>query len=192
MEITIISAQGLKNTTTWPWRLRPFATVSTVMPTSSFSSVTAATKVQTTSVDEKIGNIKTNNSNSMLGDKFYLSINPSQFLHAHICIYIQIYSKNFLKGRSELGWCMIPATDVLDGLIPVGFVRQFSYRLRNKDGSRGHGVVNVAVKLEASFVLEMHAQRSPVMTYLPEEREYSPVLGIPVTLPPSANMLQDK
>ncbi|CAN4127429.1 unnamed protein product [Withania somnifera] len=76
---------------------------------------------------------------------------------------------------------MIPATDVLDGLIPVGFVRQLSFRLRNKDGSRGHGVVNVAIKLEPSFVLEMHAQQSPsLMTYLPEVMEYSPVLGIPL------------
>lgn len=185
MEITIISAQGLKNTTTWPWRFRPFATISTV-------SNASMTEVHTTSVDEKIGNNNNNNNNSPTwGDKFHLSIDASLFLHGHLRIYIQIYSKNFLKGRSELGWCMIPVADVFNGLIPAGFVRQFCYRLRNNDGSRGHGVVNVAVKLDASFVLGMHPQRSPLMTYLPEVSEYSPVLGIPVT-ESSTNMLQDK
>ncbi|KAH0687813.1 hypothetical protein KY290_019425 [Solanum tuberosum] len=83
---------------------------------------------------------------------------------------------------------MIPAADVFDGLLPAGFLRQFSYRLRNKDGSRGNGVVNVAVKLDASLVLGMHPQRSPLMTYSPEVSEYSPVLGIPVTAS-STNML---
>ncbi|MCE5167064.1 hypothetical protein HAX54_035531, partial [Datura stramonium] len=180
--------QGLKNTTTWPWRLRPFATVSTVPASSS-----VAAEVHTTSfVDEKKGNSNHNNNisnnNPTWGDKFHLSIDASLFLHGHLCIYIQIYSKNFLKGRSELGWCKIPAADVFDRLLPAGFVRQFSYRLRNKDGSRGHGVVNVAVKLEASFVLGMHPQRSPLMTYLPEVSKYSPVLGIPVTAS-SINML---
>ncbi|MCD7447584.1 hypothetical protein HAX54_032202 [Datura stramonium] len=115
MEITIISAQGLKNTTTWPWRLRPFATVSTVPASSS-----VAAEVHTTSfVDEKKDS----------------------------------------GGRR------------FDRLLPAGFVRQFSYRLRNKDGSRG-----------------MHPQRSPLMTYLPEVSKYSPVLGIPVTAS-SINML---
>ncbi|KAL3362236.1 hypothetical protein AABB24_014890 [Solanum stoloniferum] len=177
MEITIISAQGLKNTTTWPWRFRPFATLSTA----------STTDVHTTNVDETIRNTNNNNNyNATWGDKFHLSIDASLFLHGHLCIYIQIYSKNFLKGRSELGWCMIPAADVFNGLLPAGFLRQFSYRLRNKDGSRGNGVVNVAVKLDASLVLGMHPQRSPM--YLPEVSEYSPVLGIPVTAS-STNML---
>ncbi|KAM3263416.1 hypothetical protein P3L10_000410 [Capsicum annuum] len=191
MEITIISAHDLKNTPTWPWRLRPYATVSTVPTTST--NTTTVTEVHTTSIDENIGdnssnNNNNNNNNPTWGDKFHLSINPSLFLHGHICIYIQLYSKNFLKGKSELGWCMISPTDVFDGLIPADFVRQFSYRLRNKDGSRGHGVVNIAIKLDASFVLAMHRQRSPVTMYLPEVREYSPVLGIAVTAP-SENML---
>lgn len=188
MEITIISAQGLKNTTTWPWRFRPFATVSTV-PTITSSSI--ATEGHTTCIDEKIGNDNNNNNNPTWGDKFHLSIDASLFLHGHLCIYVQIYSKNFFSGRSELGWCMIPASDVFDGLLPAGFVRQFSYRLRNKDGSRGNGVVNVAVKLDASSVLGMHRQRSPLMTYLPEVSERSPVLGIPVRVS-STNMLRDK
>nr|XP_009770722.1 PREDICTED: BON1-associated protein 2-like [Nicotiana sylvestris] len=173
MEITIISAQGLKNNTTW-WRLRPFATVSTVA-TASISATT--TEVYTTSVDEKGG------ENPKWGDKFHLSLDASLFLHGHLCIYLQIYSKNFFNRRSELGWCMIPAADVFDRLLPTGFVRQFSYRLRNKDGSRGHGVVNISVKMEASFLLGMHPQRSPLMAYLPEVSDCSPVpvVGIPVT-----------
>ncbi|TMX04857.1 hypothetical protein EJD97_004231 [Solanum chilense] len=175
MEITIISAQGLKNTTTWPWRFRPFATLSTV-------STTSTNELHITSVDETIRNNNIdNNYNAMWGDKFHLSIDASLFLHGHLCIYIQIYSKNFLKGRSELGWCMISAADVFNGLLPAGFLRQFSYRLRNKDGSRGNGVVNVAVKLDTSFVLGMHPQRSPLVTYLSKVSEYSPVLGIPLT-----------
>ncbi|MCD7460848.1 hypothetical protein HAX54_044611 [Datura stramonium] len=81
-------------------------------------------------------------------------------------------------GRSELGWCEFRRPTFRQaasgGICPA----DSGYRLRNKDGSRGHGVVNVAVKLEASFVLGMHPQRSPLMTLLAGGGKYSPVLGI--------------
>ncbi|KAK4338386.1 hypothetical protein RND71_042873 [Anisodus tanguticus] len=90
---------------------------------------------------------------------------------------VDYFKDKYYLGWSELGWCMIPAADIFDGLFPAGFVRQFSYRLRNKDGSRGHGVVNVAIKLEASFVLRMYPQRSsfldvcdgPILLYCASE-----------------------
>lgn len=58
-------------------------------------------------------------------------------------------------------------------MLPAGNVRHLSYRLRDRDGTRGNGVVNIAVKLEGSV---------PVVRPLPEMGERGTVIGIPVRM----------
>ncbi|KAG8382283.1 hypothetical protein BUALT_Bualt05G0060700 [Buddleja alternifolia] len=86
---------------------------------------------------------------------------------------------------SQLGWCLIPATDIVSRLHPVGSTRSLSYRLRARDGTRGHGVVNVAVKLEGSLAIvhpprELDSSNAPYPQEMNESEEIA--IGIPVTL----------
>ncbi|KAI3812962.1 hypothetical protein L1987_17675 [Smallanthus sonchifolius] len=144
MEITIISAQGLKYSSLFSHHIRPFITLTTTPPSSR-------TQVYTTTVDHQGG------LNPTWGDKFDLSnvVDASFFYHKSSYIYLQLYTSRLLLGPRFLGWCGIPAVDIADGFSPAGTVRQLSYRLRKKDGSKGHGVVNVLVKLESSIFQAM-------------------------------------
>ncbi|GAU19503.1 hypothetical protein TSUD_77470 [Trifolium subterraneum] len=49
-------------------------------------------------------------------------------------------------GQTQLGWCFIPASDV--ALLTPGSVQYLSYRLRERDGSRGQAIINISVRLE--------------------------------------------
>lgn len=185
LEITVISAEGLKasssSTLFPPRRLRPFATITTTPPF-AFRPPAAAIamsfkklgKVNQTKVDD------TGGVNPKWGDKFQLP------LDAHFsCIYLQLYTKNFFfTGYTHLGWCQIAVTDILDGLLPAGSLRHMAYQLRARDGSRGHGIVNLAVKLETAVPLPMaHAQWSSTCSntqYRPEMSASRMVMGIPV------------
>lgn len=180
MEITIISAQGLKNSSSsnpLSRRLRPFATVTTL------THGLATSLAYRTAVDVRGGD------SPAWGDKFWLALDPAMFYHGHSCVYLELHTKHFLVGQSLLGWCQIPAADVIDGLVQLGSLRHLSYRLREKDGSRGHGVVNVAVRVEGSFFQGVHVpvpQRTSLysdmtmMMMTPLEDENEPVIGIPV------------
>ncbi|CAA0838775.1 BON1-associated protein 2 [Striga hermonthica] len=169
LEITIISAQDLKkstSTTVFSRHIRPFITLS--------NDINA--KTYKTRVDDKGG------INPSWGDKFRLPF--EQFLVNKRCpgIYLRLYTKNFLMGRTQLGWCLIPAADIVSRFSPVGLVHFLSYRLRARDGSRGNGVVNVAVKLEGSdgFVCPLRDLTSDV-SYLQEMRDSrESVIGFPV------------
>ncbi|XP_076960244.1 BON1-associated protein 2-like [Bidens hawaiensis] len=168
MEITIISAQGLKNSSLFSQHIKPFITLTTTPPPSSCH-------VYTTTVDHEGG------VNPTWGDKFDLSniIDASFFYNKSSYIYLQLYTNRFLLGPRLLGWCGIPAGDIVDGFSPVGTARTLSYRLRKRDGSRGHGVVNVVVKLESSI---FQRQRR-VNPNVPEMRFGRVAVGIPVRSP---------
>ncbi|GJZ09338.1 RNA-directed DNA polymerase, eukaryota [Tanacetum coccineum] len=111
--------------------------------------------------------------NPTWGDKFDLSkvIDKSFFYNKNSYIYLQLCTNRSLLSPRFLGWCAIPARDIVDGFSQVGTARQLSYRLRNKDGSRGHGFVNVMMKLESSIfegpkrVIEPDVRRLPEMSY---------------------------
>ncbi|XP_051129785.1 uncharacterized protein LOC127250510 [Andrographis paniculata] len=140
LDITIISAHGLKNNpaaaafaTFWR-RLRPYVTISVVGDGDG--------TMHRTRVDDKGG------VNPTWGDKFRLFLDPSFFEQSYRGIYLQLYTKRLLIGRTLLGWCVIPAADIFDQPLPIGCARFLSYRLRARDGSRGHGIVNVSVKVE--------------------------------------------
>ncbi|XP_076912666.1 BON1-associated protein 2-like [Bidens hawaiensis] len=169
MEITIISAQGLKNSSLFSQHIKPFITLTTTPPPSSCH-------VYTTTVDHEGG------VNPTWGDKFDLSniINASFFYNKSSYIYLQVYTyRYFLLGPRLLGWCGIPASDIVDGFSPVGTVRRLSYRLRKKDGSRGNGVVNVVVKLESSIFQGQRRVDSDVA----DMRFGRVAVGIPVRSP---------
>lgn len=191
LEITVISAQGLKassaSTLFFHRRLRPFATVTTGPPPPPFTYKPAAAitttsnikrlrKVYKTKVDDKGG------FNPIWGDKFQLPLDATFFNdQTRFCIYLLLYTKNFLLGYTHLGWCQIPVTDILDGLLPAGSLRHLAYHLRARDGSRGHGIVNVAVKLQIAGSM-VHPQRSSFGSntqYWPEMNVSRMVMGIP-------------
>ncbi|XWS61814.1 hypothetical protein CRYUN_Cryun07bG0157600 [Craigia yunnanensis] len=102
--------------------------------------------------------------NSTFGDRFLVPI-ESNFFANNSCIYLELHTKRLLGHQAQLGWCLIPAVDI--GAPPVGSVRYLSYKLRAKDGSRGHGIVNLHVKLE-SYGYLVHSGEE--------------VIGMPVTM----------
>ncbi|GJZ96251.1 hypothetical protein Tco_0668585 [Tanacetum coccineum] len=121
--------------------------------------------------------------NPAWGDKFDLSkvIDKSFFYNKNSYIYLQLYTNRALLGPRFLGWCAIPARDIVDGFSQVGTARQLSYRLRKKDGSRGHGFVNVMVKLESS-IFEGTKRVEPDVRRLPEMSYGRVAIGIPVKM----------
>ncbi|KAL2517045.1 BON1-associated protein 2 [Abeliophyllum distichum] len=166
VEITLISAQNLRVDSSAfcrVRRLRPFITVTT-----STTYGDKQLKVFKTQVDDEGG------VNPTWGDRFHFHFDQTFFSG----IYLQLYTKHLMMGNTQLGWCLIPATDIVDRFSPVGSTRFLSYRLRDSDGSRGHGVVNVAVKLEGNPPTP-HPQQ-PLLTL---ERNVSEmVIGIPVKM----------
>ncbi|KAI3727582.1 hypothetical protein L6452_16198 [Arctium lappa] len=184
MEITIISAQGLKKTSILSsifsrGHLRPFITLTTTPPSSAAQGGDRS-HVYTTTVDHEGG------LNPTWGDKFDLSgvIDANFFYHKYSCIYLQLYTNRLLLGPRFLGWCGIPAADIADGFSPAGTVRQLSYRLRKKDGSKGHGVVNVVVKLDGS-VFQARRRVDSGVRRLPEMEFGRVAIGIPVKMLPA-------
>ncbi|KAA8517134.1 hypothetical protein F0562_017427 [Nyssa sinensis] len=184
MEIAVISAQGLKKhspSTLFSHRLRSFITLSTAPPYSCrLANEDKRSHLYKTKVDDEGG------INPTWGDKFQLPIDATFLCQRHSCLYLQLYTKRLMMGQTRLGWCQIPAADVVDGLLPVGSVRHLSYRLREGDGSRGQGVVNIAVKLEGSFPV-VCPQRPLIsdLTLLPEMGLCQTVIGFPVTMLPA-------
>ncbi|XP_042512743.1 BON1-associated protein 2-like [Macadamia integrifolia] len=162
LEITVISAQGLRSTKDsflfFPTRrrLRPFVTLTTNPPTIPYVPFSGRYVYQT-KVDT------TGGESPSWGDKFHIPIGNSFFSQRHSCIYLHIFSRPSRSwGRKcELGWCGIPATDLLEGFRPAGAVRQLSYRVRERDGTRGNGVVNVAVNLVGSSGQTLSGQPDP-------------------------------
>ncbi|KAE8677990.1 heat stress transcription factor B-2b [Hibiscus syriacus] len=140
LEMTVVSAQGLKSPSfLFSRRLRPFITITTFPPPLNVADLKNLRGFQTRINDQ--GGI-----NPTWGDKFHVPIHHTFFANRYSCIYLRLFTKRLIAGQAQLGWCQIPAADI--GLPPVGSVRQLSYRLRAADGTRTHGVVNVAVKLE--------------------------------------------
>lgn len=190
MEITILSAQGLKNTsfTIFSSRIRPFVTITTYPPATT--SGDKHCHVYRTRVDDHGG------VNPTWGDKFYVPTDCNAFFaNRYACIYLQLYTKTLISGQTLLGWCQIPVNDI--GFPPGGSVRNLSYRLRARDGSRGHGVVNLAIKLEPvvpdTSLDACHVIGIPLIcqnrlgvnceeeSRLRNEREVSPTYGLNLT-----------
>lgn len=193
MELTVISAEDLKpkSSALFPRRLKPFVTLTLPSSTNGDKPV----HVYKTTVDDAGG------VNPTWGDKFHIPLDnnsTSSFYRSHESQYyycpllcLQVSTKDLMGGQTQLGWCQIPAADVLDGLSPAGHVRRLSYRLRDGDGCRGHGVVNIAVKLDCSsgpVIMCPQSQRpsSSDLRSWPEMGSGRTVIGFPVRQLPAA------
>lgn len=171
MEITVISAEGLKASSSIPFsqRLRPFITLTTVPPTSPYRQSNGGKHchVYKTRVDDRGG------VNPTWGDKFHVPIDSAFLTNRRSSIYLQLYTKRLVLGQTQLGWCQIPAHDI--GFPPAGTVRYLSYRLRARDGSRTHGILNLAIRFEG---LDNHGLTNSIS---PTLDTCQTVIGIPVT-----------
>lgn len=147
LEITIISAQDLmkRASLAFSGRLRPFITL---------TAASRGGKMYRTRVDDRGG------ANPTWGDKFEVCLDHDFWYSG---IYLQLHTKHFLLGQSQLGWCLVPASDLLNRLAPVGATQFLSYRLRARDGSRGHGIVNVAVRLHGALGVGIVYPLRPLM-----------------------------
>ncbi|KAI3414673.1 C2 domain-containing protein, partial [Psidium guajava] len=115
-------------------RLKPFATL-TATPSRSPGQAHA------TSVDPLGGSSPTWN------EKFRLWVDPAFFADHRSSVWLAVRARRLGGGEALLGWCQIPAGDILSPAAPAGSVGFLSYRLRDRDGTRGHGTVNVAARV---------------------------------------------
>lgn len=176
VELTVVSAEGLDAAAApiscCPFprrrRLRPFASVTTTPP-DLWRPEHDVSPVQeyVTGVDSR------GRENPSWGKEFPIPVGPDFFANAHSCLYLCVYdSRSRAGGQVLLGWCRIPVEDF--GVPPTGAVRQLSYRLKERDGTRGQGIVNVAVRVEGPL-------RPNSLMPLPAAT-CRPVIGVPVGL----------
>lgn len=176
VELTVVSAEGLDAAAApvscCPFprrrRLRPFAAVTTTPP-DLWGPQHDGSRVQeyVTGVDSRGG------ENPSWGKEFSIPVGPDFFANAHSCLYLCVYdARSGAGGRGLLGWCRIPVEDF--GVPPTGAVRQLSYGLKERDDTRGKGIVNLAVRVEGPL-------RSERLTPLPSAT-CRPVIGIPMGL----------
>ncbi|KAK7251271.1 hypothetical protein RIF29_34318 [Crotalaria pallida] len=152
VEIMVTSIEGLNNYTSFfnP-KIKPFITI-TKLPTSTVNPTTT-----TTPTSDHV---------------FRVPVDHTFFHDTYSCIYLELFTKRRIVGPAQLGWCMIPASDI--GLLSPGSVRYLSYRLRAKDGSRGQAVINISVRLEGNVRwMSTSVSRSMDTCHA--------VIGIPVT-----------
>ncbi|XVE57835.1 hypothetical protein DITRI_Ditri04bG0122200 [Diplodiscus trichospermus] len=149
MEFTVLSAEKLKKPSS-----RDLFSFS--RPSTTFISITKLNGDNYSLADY----CKPDSENFTFGDKVFVSI-ESDFFANNSCIYLKLYTKKLLGDQAQLGWCRIPAADI--GAPPVGSVRHLSYKLRDKDGSMGHGIVDLQVKLE-SYGCPVHSGQEVIGT----------------------------
>ncbi|XP_015584545.1 BON1-associated protein 2 [Ricinus communis] len=186
MEITVLSAEGLKSTSSRPFshRLRPFVTLTTYQPVPC-NTTDKNCQVFTTRIDDQGG------ANPTWGDKFHVPMDAATlFANRYSCIYVELYTKRLLKGKVLLGWCQIPVTDI--GFPPDSSVRHLSYRIRDRDGTRGQGIINLAIKL-TDFEQGSSQRLSDNINSSDHQKAsdgYQTVIGIPVTVFPHMNFCE--
>ncbi|KAG7953172.1 hypothetical protein I3843_12G096600 [Carya illinoinensis] len=170
LEIVVLSAEGLETTassfTLFSRRIRPFVAFTMVPPGPK------KCRVYKTRVDDEGG------TNPSWGDKFRIPLDATFLANRYSAIYLRLYTKRLIVGQVQLGWCQIPVYDI--GSPPVGPVRYLSYRLRVRDGSRCHGIVNLAIKLES--LASVAGQSVVASVGSPTNDTSRTVIGIPATL----------
>ncbi|KAI9117908.1 hypothetical protein K1719_011050 [Acacia pycnantha] len=128
LEITVLSVEGLHRRSS--------------TGTALFSPSITLTKIPPPTYGNKPSHVYT----SDVDQKFRVSVDSTFFSDRSSSLHLQLHAKRRLFGRTQLGWCLIPATDI--GVLPSGSLRYLSYRLREQDGTRGHGIVNLSIRLE--------------------------------------------
>ncbi|TKY70917.1 hypothetical protein E2542_SST07211 [Spatholobus suberectus] len=144
LEITVVSAEGLNEHSSYFNRIRPFITL---------------TKLPAHVVYQYDG--------GGTGEHvFRVPVDPTFFSDTYSRLHLQLYNKRRFAGPTQLAWCLIPASDI--ALLPYNSLRYLSYRLRAKDGSRSHVIVNLSIRLQGSC-------------YPMDPDTCQAVIGIPVT-----------
>lgn len=144
LEVTVLSADSLRLPPSYsplPRRLRPYVTVSSSdAPGSACSTAVAPGAAGRTE--------------HAWGDTLVVPVGAG-FLEGRAHVHVSVLSEPAcrLVGATPLGWCGIPAADVLDGLRPPRALRRLSYSLRcprrggGAEPAWGHGVVHLAVRV---------------------------------------------
>ncbi|XP_020218098.1 uncharacterized protein LOC109801442 [Cajanus cajan] len=141
LEISLVSAQGLNQRSSCFNQITPFITL---------------TKLPAQAVYHHEG--------GGTGDHvFRVPLDPTFFSDTYSRLHLQLFNKRRFVGPTQLGSCLIPPSDI--ALLPYDSLRYLSYRLRARDGSRSHVIVNLSICLRGS----------------PDLHTCQPVIGIPVT-----------
>lgn len=145
LEVTVLSLEeGLHSssssflTSLFSSRITPFITLTKIPPPSNGDKPC------------HVYMISESPSSSWDHHKFFVPLDSTFFSdnRYYSSLHLQVWSKRRVLGPAQLGWCLIPASDI--GLIPSGSLRYLSYRLRSKDGSKSDGIINLAVRLGIS------------------------------------------
>lgn len=142
LEVTVLSAESLRLPPSYsplPRRLRPYVAVST-------SADCSSTDVASSS--------SAGGQHSWDGDARLVVPVGVGFLEGRDDVRVALFSESgcarrlVAGGDTPLGWCRVPAADVLDGLRPPRALRRLSYSLRcPRSFGSGHGVVHLAVRV---------------------------------------------
>lgn len=142
LEVTVLSAESLRLPPSYsplPRRLRPYVAVST-------SADCSSTDVASSSSG--------GGQHSWDGDARLVVPVGAGFLEGRDDVRVALFSESgcarrlVAGGDTPLGWCRVPAADVLDGLRPPRALRRLSYSLRcPRSFGSGHGVVHLAVRV---------------------------------------------
>ena len=146
LEVTVLSAESLRLPPSYsllPRRLRPYVAVST-------SADCSSTDVASSSSGAGAGA----GEHSWDGDARLVVPVDAGFLEGRDEVRVAVFSESSCArrlvsgGDTPLGWCRVPAADVLDGLRPPRALRRLSYSLRcPRSFGTGHGVVHLAVRV---------------------------------------------
>ncbi|CAM0912540.1 unnamed protein product [Alopecurus aequalis] len=145
LEVTVLSAESLRMPPSYsplPRRLRPYVAVSTSADCSS------------TDVASSSSGAGSGGEHSWDEDARLVVPVGAGFLEGRDEVRVAVFSESSCArrlvsgGDTPLGWCRVPAADVLDGLRPPRALRRLSYSLRCPRGfGTGHGVVHLAVRI---------------------------------------------
>ncbi|KAF7093146.1 hypothetical protein CFC21_095575 [Triticum aestivum] len=182
LEVTVLSAESLRLPPTYsplPRRLRPYVAVS-----SSSSSSSAGCSTGVAPASSGAGE----HSWEDVGEDARLVVPVGAgFLEGRDDVRVAVLSESGcarLVGDTPLGWCRVPAADVLDGLHPPRALRRLSYSLRcPRRGGPGHGVVHLAVRVLGDVHVHV-ARPDPAPPAQPGWCRVA--MGIPVSGPSAA------
>ncbi|KAJ1297481.1 hypothetical protein BS78_01G379700 [Paspalum vaginatum] len=176
LEVTVLSADSLRLPPSYsplPRRLRPYVTVSSPPPPSDAPAAASACCSSSTSVATPGA------GHAAWGDTLAIPVGAA-FLEGRADVRVAVLSEPAcrLVGATPLGWCGIPAADVLDGLRPPRALRRLSYSLRCPGLGGGHGVLHLAVR-----VLGLRDAAAAAMMPAPPVQQgwCSVAMGIPVS-----------
>jgi hypothetical protein len=144
LEVTVLSAESLRLPPSYsplPRRLRPYVTVSSSSDADRCYSTAVASSSSSSGAS-------TGGEHSW-GDTVVVPVGP-EFLQGRADVHVSVLSEPScrLVGATPLGWCAIPAADVLDGLRAPRARRRISYSLRcPRRGPQQAAVVHLAVRV---------------------------------------------